>query len=1001
MKKILMVAVLLALCGCSIFQTHTLAPPARNSQVCGPLGDGKGLELRVCVIPRLGLFSDLTWTSIKQYRAALESVADQEFGNNLKSVLGRQGAWDWLTTVERSHPEDLDRDEWRKREAKKQIAFRHVRVSVHKDGIAAASCKFTVDGLSDEHQCGESTTIAFDDSRTIKVKAVIDGANVDLRGKIPRDKLIVAMGDSYMSGEGNPDVPIRSRSASFEDDKPTEADLPWWEDQRCHRSMWAWPTQLALKMANSPTNDQPMAASVSGYKVIANQGVTLISTACSGAEIYDGLLSRYRGKESLSDIQESLKRLSITQPFGSPLPILDDGDKWLYQQKRLRMQIEQVEDFLPKMNGNREIDLLLLSVGGNDIDFAGLIQQSMLESTHAFTSERNGSIIKGNIAALESDYNVLPKEMAQKLPAIQSTVITQYPNPNWKSSGLDDLCEDTLFLPFLYIGKSKAGFITDSVVKPLNSAISKAANKHGWAVVDVNEGDTFHSHGWCTSYDGDPFGNSARWFRKFGDANEVQGPIPGGIISSGVMHPTFAAHRAVSEKVFQVLTDGEAHFKFSSQAENVARVADGAEPAGKEVRVEAKVGTPGRSKETATVDGCSKQFQYRLNGDGWKDCTPGNSCKAEADNSYVDALTFNIADLRLPQVNGIVELKLQVRGVAANCIRTTSEPVRYRADIEPPSITVPPLQWTNEESRSIQFSATDNPGGYGVKDWYIQGDDGRLTCSEPTDSLNSNERAICTVTTSREAETLKVSVIDNVGNESIPVDVPTHLDRTPPEIKGIVIDGYVFAPSDPKVVLLREGNAATLGIIAEDDKSGVGTIEIERAKAVKCRPGGTHCYSVTPSISELDAGVFARAIDVTDGAGNLAHTQLVNTTLQLISLRGKSKRTAANWRRQLSKDDRLKDLFAAAQTLRGRTEEGIADISSSEWPQVAAWLNLLSGRIAPDQVVTRKQKCLDNSYLNDLWPTNVDEKTAYALAMAATRNGTQDAETALRCLFGE
>ncbi|MGA7670945.1 MAG: Calx-beta domain-containing protein, partial [Nitrolancea sp.] len=82
---------------------------------------------------------------------------------------------------------------------------------------------------------------------------------------VVQDWLIVSIGDSVASGEGNPDLP---GGASAQ-----------WEDAQCHRSATAGPAQAAadIELADPKTS------------------VTFIHLACSGATIFKGLLGPYGG----------------------------------------------------------------------------------------------------------------------------------------------------------------------------------------------------------------------------------------------------------------------------------------------------------------------------------------------------------------------------------------------------------------------------------------------------------------------------------------------------------------------------------------------------------------------------------------------------------------------------------------------------------------------------------------------------------------------------------
>ena len=139
------------------------------------------------------------------------------------------------------------------------------------------------------------------------------GGRVDLT-EIPatvRNILIVAMGDSYASGEGNPrNVRAWMRTGA--------AFTPYWDDDPCHRSTRAAPAQAALALE----------------KASPHTSVTLVFLACSGATVDSGILGPQSGAQQASS------------------------------------QLEQATKIL----GDRPADLVLLSIGGNDVGFTSILQ---------------------------------------------------------------------------------------------------------------------------------------------------------------------------------------------------------------------------------------------------------------------------------------------------------------------------------------------------------------------------------------------------------------------------------------------------------------------------------------------------------------------------------------------------------------------------------------------------------------------------------------------------
>lgn len=157
------------------------------------------------------------------------------------------------------------------------------------------------------------------------------------------DRLVVGLGDSFASGEGNPDIPARfTRGETDKDkflkeesvlvpqkDKGSDAE---WLDRRCHRSMYSYQFKTALQMALADPK----------------KAVTYVSFSCSGASI-DNVI----GTSKLA-----MEKLGLVGP----------------QLKALRKALGKEM---------REIDYLLLSAGGNDANFAPFVAYVMLREKFA------------------------------------------------------------------------------------------------------------------------------------------------------------------------------------------------------------------------------------------------------------------------------------------------------------------------------------------------------------------------------------------------------------------------------------------------------------------------------------------------------------------------------------------------------------------------------------------------------------------------------------------
>lgn len=146
-----------------------------------------------------------------------------------------------------------------------------------------------------------------------------------------RNILMVALGDSYASGEGNP----RNVQAWLREGGPLVSFSPYWDDDPCNRSVLGAPAQaaLALEQADPRTS------------------VTLVNVTCSGATIDAGVLGPQRGASAIS-------------------------------------QIERVRRII----GARAVDLVTVSIGGNDIGFGELLLRCATEPDCATSRPTSGRL---------------------------------------------------------------------------------------------------------------------------------------------------------------------------------------------------------------------------------------------------------------------------------------------------------------------------------------------------------------------------------------------------------------------------------------------------------------------------------------------------------------------------------------------------------------------------------------------------------------------------------
>ena len=244
-----------------------------------------------------------------------------------------------------------------------------------------------------------------------------------------RDFFIAGLGDSIASGEGNPDRAIalsdegfcfrsylgtagrqyyRPSRAGFKGGRACEAPetlQAWqrqsalWFNSACHRSLYSYQTRTALALAVQ-------------YPHIA---VTYLPLACTGATISDGLFGP-------QGVRECPPAKTAGPCRGTVNAQLDE----------LRAALSVAK----KRQPDRTLDLVLLSVGANDINFSGLLGDVIVDTTtERALFKRSGVIgsINDSRAALARE---LPQSFAKMREALRSligdlqqVVYVSYANP--------------------------------------------------------------------------------------------------------------------------------------------------------------------------------------------------------------------------------------------------------------------------------------------------------------------------------------------------------------------------------------------------------------------------------------------------------------------------------------------------------------------------------------------------------------------------------------------
>ena len=379
-----------------------------------------------------------------------------------------------------------------------------------------------------------------------------------------RDFLIVAVGDSYSSGEGNPEV-NRSTLLGLE-----TAPAQWMqtgqlgqelvnqgllssaandelnrENQISHRSSVAATAQMALRLENADPHTS----------------VTFVFVSASGATINQGGLSSYLG-------------------------LGDEADP----SKPMLSQLEQVR----RVIGNRTVDAMTVSFGGNDVGFARIAKALVMAGPNQFTDSFKADFknaidsgTQGDWQKVQTDVNYLGFGLSdedtqpilgldhlingrddvsadgQTLGQIEgfaalNAVIqelhpshvyaTEYPNStisgrnsNGELTYYPAILQDAVPLPGNWeIDSTEEQWITDNLVNPLNSKIRSFAQSVGWSYVG-GISDAFVGHGYGAA-------DADRWIVTATESEANQGD------TTGTLHPNSAGHREIASISLNAMT---------------------------------------------------------------------------------------------------------------------------------------------------------------------------------------------------------------------------------------------------------------------------------------------------------------------------------------------------------------------------------------------------------------------------------------------------------------
>lgn len=374
-----------------------------------------------------------------------------------------------------------------------------------------------------------------------------------------KDQLIVALGDSYASGEGNPDSPHKYGTNEQEKQDFQNAAQDYFENGIDPYERWWAKSRITSKVIPAEWWDGLCHRSLFSQHAIASlihaaknpkSAVSYMSFACSGAETFNGILSPQTytvgqleigaPKQEKSDDFKIIPQLEAALSALCKNKLAKSNEKFDFSKFSKRFTNEEsVKSGIEKGFSQselkcedivkpRQVDTLLLSIGGNDAGFVEAIINLLLPNNSSGTSKDEfAKFVKETFNVeptyvsarkvnflLPTIYNVLDTQLKSGLIDKNTKIIqSQYPNPFMDESGVN-YCngpeDNKLFHAFnsLYLDEKTKSYkrwrteitehegrdVKENLFDPLNKTILKNTDKK-WNIASY--GNVFEKRGWC------------------------------------------------------------------------------------------------------------------------------------------------------------------------------------------------------------------------------------------------------------------------------------------------------------------------------------------------------------------------------------------------------------------------------------------------------------------------------------------------------------------------
>jgi hypothetical protein len=523
---------------------------------------------------------DLTW---QPPAGGFDWFVPERFTETAGASYGSRFNWRYLEAQVRYEADYVEPHYW-------PVTLYGCRTQADAENAGSTTNTYTFVTTADVRVRGQQCIVQlpFHEEGSYEVRMAVHRPDGSLLGRwqktvVVKDLLIVVVGDSYASGEGNPEY-RRGPGQTYGD----------WVDDRCHRSSFAGSPRAAREIERSDWKTS----------------VTFVSFACSGANIdrdymhwdpepfvpWDPYVPGSPAKNIGSGV------LGPYQGAQPPNPS-DYSDKIPSQIDQLRAGLGLAAD--PPRTDIRQIDALIMSAGGNDAGFgllalACVVQDDCVNPDVLYTDVdglRKVTLtqrVLSDLALMPARYDALAAALtADPRMVIAATYIMEYPDPGteWRSDTnrieeCEEILEDINWLASMEINGrqwggdrpwgSELGFARNVFLPRLNTIVQQAATRHGWQYVDgISAG--FHGHGYCVGANDRE--EPARYVQTAAMSSVYQGP-DSRRETKGTLHPNERGHRVyrdrilahISAQLAAVPPDGNRSFPFDPTVPTVSTV---------------------------------------------------------------------------------------------------------------------------------------------------------------------------------------------------------------------------------------------------------------------------------------------------------------------------------------------------------------------------------------------------------------------------------------------